>query len=239
MSDMSSSMAELYQTQLEASRYFGGMLFANTKKIDRLVIDAAHHALAEHADFVQSIAAARDPQGIASAQITYFSRRPDSVFGYQKELMRIFSEMQNDIGRSIQEYAGKVGGRMTRQVSTPINAVPQHTVEAARNSAATLTSVWESAFRDAASLANGNLAAAQSAFKDTENATVNKVRKTVQAASDHSAETAHHTAAYRTNTRPAADVHSANGRGNNRASSVNQTKAHHAKKTKLAATKRG
>src|SRR5256885_1747749 len=99
-------IVDMYQTQLEASRQFGDALFSGTEKIDRVIIEATHRAFTEQLKFAQALAATRDPSGMANLQSSF---RPDNAVNYQKEILRIFAEMQNNIGRSVQEYVQQLG----------------------------------------------------------------------------------------------------------------------------------
>src|SRR5688500_12757399 len=103
-------IVDLYQSQLEASRQVANALFSGTEKLDRVVMETTHKAFDDQLKYVQALTATRDPQSFANAQNTFFPR-PENAVNCQKEIMRIFAEMQNDIGRSMQSYVEQVSGK--------------------------------------------------------------------------------------------------------------------------------
>ena len=58
-------IVDMYQTQLEASRRLADVMFSGTQRIDQVMIDTAHRAVTEQLNFVQAVAAARDPRSVA------------------------------------------------------------------------------------------------------------------------------------------------------------------------------
>ena len=177
-------IVDMYQTQLEASRRFADVVFSGTEKIDRVVIEATHRAFTEQLNFAQAVASARDPKGVANLQSTFFSRRPESAVSYQKEIMRIFAEIQNEIGRSMQDYAEKFGTNVANNATAPLKAVQEQTNDTVFNPMTGMFSVWESAFKEVASLANRNMAEARSGYESAANAATTATQAAGRAASD-------------------------------------------------------
>lgn len=165
MPNVFNPIANIYQTQLEASRQLADAIFAGTGKFDHVVIDATHRAVSDQLRFVQSLAAVRDPQGVANAQTSYFSLRPDRAMEYQREMVRIFSEMQNDIGKSMRQYLEQWSGNVAAGAAETTDAAQEQAGEAF-NPMTSMFSVWESAFREMASLTNKNVEAARSGFEN-------------------------------------------------------------------------
>jgi hypothetical protein len=162
-------IVDMYQTQLEASRQFADAMFSGTEKIDRVIIDATHRAVSDQLRFAQALAAARDPKGLASLQPSLLNR-PESAVNYQKELMRVFAEMQNDLGKSVQQYVEQLTTRTANNATKPLETVQEHTKDAMFNPMTGMFSVWESAFKEVAALANKNMVAARSTFENAANA---------------------------------------------------------------------
>ncbi|WP_324105033.1 phasin family protein [Noviherbaspirillum sp.] len=163
MQNVFSPLVTMYQTQLEASRRFADAIFSGTEKIDRVVIGASHRAFNEQLNFVQAIAAARDPRSVSNTfQSGFFTRNPDEAMNYQKEIMRIFAEMQNEIGHSLQDYLEKVGSHATSTATGPIEAAQEQANDTVFNPMTSMFSVWESAFKEVADLAKKNMMAARS-----------------------------------------------------------------------------
>lgn len=171
MQNVLSPMMNLYQNQLEASRRFADAVFSGAEKIDRVMIGATRHAVAEQLNFVQAIAAVRDPRSVGAAlQSTFMSRNPEDTVNYQRELMHIFTELQNDIGRSMQDYIERFGSnaasstmRMSERAS---ETVQNQANDAVFNPMTSMFSVWESAFKDVAALAKRNMSNVRSSVDD-------------------------------------------------------------------------
>lgn len=168
MPNVFTPIANMYQTQLEASRQFTDAIFAGTEKIDQVVIDATHRAVSDQLRFVQSLAAVRDPQGVANAQTSFFSQRPDRAMEYQRELMRIFSEMQSDIGKSMRQCLEQWSTSVASGAAESVETAQEKTSEAF-NPVTSMFSMWESAFREVASLTSKNVEAARSGFENAAN----------------------------------------------------------------------
>jgi hypothetical protein len=165
MQNVLSPMVNMYQTQLEASRRFADAIFAGTEKIDRVVIGATHRAFNEQLRFVQALSSIRDPRNVGSTlQTSLFSRNPDDAVNYQKEIMRIFAEMQNEIGRSMQDYIEQLGTNAATSATAPLEAAQGQANDAVFNPMTSMFSVWESAFKEVAELAKKNMVAARSAI---------------------------------------------------------------------------
>lgn len=188
MPSVSNPIVDMYQMQLEASRRLADVVFSGTEKIDRVVIEATHRAFTDQLNFAHAIASARDPKGVANLQASFFSRRPDNAVNYQKEIMRVFAEIQNEIGRSVQDYIEQFGSNVASNATAPLKAVQEQANESVFNPVTGMFSVWESAFREVASLANKNMAAARSSFENVANSTVSATadlaQQTTTAASD-------------------------------------------------------
>lgn len=167
MQNVLSPMLNMYQNQLEASRKFADAVLSGAEKIDRVMIGATRHAVTEQLNFAQTIAGARDPRSVGSAlQSTFMSRNPEDAVNYQRELMRIFSEIQSDIGRSVQDYIENIGSNAATSAVRPVEAAQQQANDAVFNPMTSMFSVWESAFKDVAAMAKKNMSTARSTMDD-------------------------------------------------------------------------
>jgi hypothetical protein len=161
---------DMCQTQLEASRRLADVVFAGTERIDRVVMDAAHRAVTEQLNFAQAVVATRDPGGIADLQSTFMSRRPDSAMNYQRELIRVFAEIQSEVGKSMQYYIEQVGSSLTLSAATSTRAAQEHASDATFNPMTGMFSVWEKAFREASTMATRNMEAARASLENVSSA---------------------------------------------------------------------
>jgi hypothetical protein len=173
MQTVLSPLVNVYQTQLEASRQFADAIFSGTEKMDRVVLDAIHRIFNQQLTLVQTMASARDPQSAASMlQSKLLSRGPDDTMNYQKEVMRIFAEMQNDISRSLQDYIERLGTNAAAGGALRLETAQKQASDAMYNPVTSVFSVWESAFKEAAALAKKNMAGTRSAIEDATNRTL-------------------------------------------------------------------
>lgn len=188
MQTVLSPLVGVFQTQLEASRRFADAIFAGTEKLDRVMIDATHHAFNRQLNLAQSMVTLRDPQSAATAlQSNFLSRSPDDAMNYQKEVMRIFAEMQNDIGKSLHEYVEQLGtnaATAATNTAMPMDAVRGHANDAVYNPVVSMFSVWESAFKEVAELAKKNMVAAHSQVEEAASRTMDTAARFTTTASD-------------------------------------------------------
>lgn len=168
MQPVLSPFVTMYRTQIEASRRFADALFSGAEKMDRVLIEATHHAFTRQLNFAEAITSVRDPQSAANTlQSNLLSRTPDEALNYQKEIMRICAEMQNEIGRSLHDYIDQLSaGAASTQSITPMQAMQAKTRDAMFNPVSSMFSVWESAFKEATALTKKNMSAAQTTMED-------------------------------------------------------------------------
>jgi hypothetical protein len=185
MQTVLSPLVNVYQTQLEASRRFADAVFSGTEKIDRVMLDAIHRVFNQQMTFMQAMTSARDPQSAATMlQSKLLSRSPDDTMNYQKDLMRIFAEMQNDISKSLQDYIEQLGSNAANGAALPMGAPSQQANDAVYNPVTSVFSVWESAFKEAAALARKNMAGARTAIEDASRSAAENAASMAGAAGD-------------------------------------------------------
>jgi len=177
MQNMPSSIINMYQNQLEASRQLADAIFSGTEKIDRVVIDATHRAFTEQLQYAQALAGSRDQLSLTN--LPSLLPKPETAVNYQKEILQVFTEMQSDIGRSIQQYVEQMSSTAAAGAARGTETA-QRSADGALNPMSGMMSVWESAFKEVTALANRNMQAARSSF---ENATGAATAATQAAAS--------------------------------------------------------
>lgn len=161
-------LVTVYQTQLEASRRFAEAIFAGTEKIDRVMIGATQRAFNEQLNFVEAMTTARDPRSVGSAlQSGFMIRNPDDAVNYQKEIVRIIAEMQNEIGKGMRDYMDQLRTQTASSTDAATAGVQAQAGNATANPVTSMFSVWEAAFREVADLAKKNMTAARSAAEGT------------------------------------------------------------------------
>lgn len=158
-------MANLYQSQLQASRRVADAVFNGTEKLDRLVLEATHRVVNDQLAMAQAVASGQNPAdaGLASSVM---QRNSGEVVNYQSEIIRVVAEMQNEIGKSMQEYIEQVGTQAAsaqQQAGKASGASAGATSQSAYNPMTTLFSFWGTAFKEATALAARNMEAARTA----------------------------------------------------------------------------
>jgi hypothetical protein len=182
MQNLSNPLVTMYQAQLEASRQFAEAFFSGTEKIDRVVIGATRRAFDDQMHLAEAMTMARDPRSAGTTlQSSFFSRNPDTAMSTQKEIMRIIAEMQNEIGKSLQGYIEQLRTNAAASATGPLVAARARTDDNLFNPMNSMFSVWESAFKEVATLARKNMSAGRAAVEDS----VGAMQKTVDAASMH------------------------------------------------------
>ncbi|HZW11602.1 MAG TPA: phasin family protein [Noviherbaspirillum sp.] len=171
MQNVFNPMINMYQNQLEASRRFADAVLSGAEKIDQVMIGATRHAVAEQMNLAQAIASARDPRSVGNAlQSTFMSRNPEDTVNYQREIVRVFTEVQSEIGRSVQEYIERLGtsaaSSTMRMSERTAETAQEQANDAVFNPMTSMFSVWESAFKDVAALAKRNMVNARSSIDD-------------------------------------------------------------------------
>lgn len=162
MNNVMNPMADIYHSQLEASRRFAEVVFSGTERIDHVVIEATHRAFTNQLNLAHAAVSMRDPKELAGMQSNMLAHRPDSAMSFQKEMMRLLSEIQNEMGKSVKECMDKLGSTMTQTAGTPAKAPQDKVAEVMFNPLSGIFSMWETAMREVATLTNKNVAAATS-----------------------------------------------------------------------------
>lgn len=162
MQNLFSPFVSMYQNQLDASRKCAEAFFSGTGKIDRILIDATQRAFDEQLNFVQEITTAQDPRTLGNTvRSRLMARNSNDAVNYQKEIFQICAEMQNEIGRSMQNCVQQLGMPAAANATRPTDSIEQAN-DTSFNPMTSMFSVWESAFKDVAALAKKNMMAAGS-----------------------------------------------------------------------------
>lgn len=183
MQNATNPLLTMYQTQLEASRRFAEAVFSGTEKIDRVMRGATQRVFNEQLNLAQAITAARDPRTVGSTlQSSLLARNPDDAVSYQKEIVRIVAEMQNEISRSMQDYMEQIRNNATTSATRPLQAAQAQANDAVFNPMTSMFSVWESAFKEVAELAKKNMVAARGAVEQAAGRSAQQMTSYVDAA---------------------------------------------------------
>lgn len=236
MQSVFSPLAAIVQTQLDASRRFSEALFSGTEKIDRVFLDAGQRVFLRQIKFFQSMSSAHDPQSAATVmQESLLPHGPDEIVNCQKELMQAFVDIQNDIGRSLQEYIEQLsrnasaGSAATLSATSHSRSAPGIDYTGGQkiagdgflNPMTGMFSLWESALREVTLLAQKNMVAARTAMDEAASHAISEAGAAAMSAADtmneaagtmaHAAESGGHRRGY-ANEGDEARRHTAGGR---------------------------
>jgi len=138
----------LYNSQIEASQEVAEAMFQSVEKAEKLILDAAKKNFEEQLKFAQSLAAARDPQGVAALQNTFFGNSPERAMEYQKQILQIVMEANSAFGHAMETYM--------HGVKESANTAGAATAGGG-NPAAVMSSImpmWDAAFKEFTKSAN-------------------------------------------------------------------------------------
>lgn len=161
MSDLLTPLSDLLQTQLEVSRRISDAFFSGAGKLDHAMLDVTHQALDEQLRFAQAIGNTRDPQTFSNLQSTYWASKPDEVQIFQKKMVQIITEMQNELGRATQSYIEQMSVRGMRGMSPGVFATGDRAASAGMSPFDNMMSVWGNTMRGMSSMADQAISTAR------------------------------------------------------------------------------
>jgi hypothetical protein len=139
----SPSVFDAYRRQVASTRQMADAVFESADQLERLLMDSMRRSYTEQMDFLQALAAARDPQEAGMLYANYCSHMPDQLLRAHQELLRIASVAQVELGRVVERHI--------------------HTLAAGGNGAAAqadgepmaaMRSFWDQRFKEAAAAAD-------------------------------------------------------------------------------------
>jgi phasin family protein len=149
MQTMTNPLLDSYQHQIDASRHIAEVVFDGADRMEHLMLDTTRKAFDEKLKFYQALAAVRDPQGVAALQSAFFSHAPENMLKVQQELMKIFTQTQEEISQTMRHYNNGLNGNGAHDPTTSSLDVTHRT-----NSALTsMFSMWDKAFKDTVNMA--------------------------------------------------------------------------------------
>ena len=109
MNEIANPALDFFQEQLRASRALSAALFESAGKFERLTNDTLRHSFEEECRYLESLYAARDPEGVSAAHQTHLPALQAQVMDYCGDLARIATATNAALSRLAQDYAGKAG----------------------------------------------------------------------------------------------------------------------------------
>lgn len=189
----SNPVVNMVQQQLDASMQLAHVLFSGTEKIDRAVLDATHHVVDDQFKFARAVSNLQDSTRLEDLKSTLV-QRPEHSMQCQQQIMSAFAEMQAEFAKSIQFYMERLNETASAQVGGAAHSqAGNRTTDGGMfNPVTNMMAVWESAFRQASSLANRNLLVARNTIENVASAASETASHTAHAAREMEIEESEH-----------------------------------------------
>jgi phasin family protein len=101
---MQNPLQDLYQAQLEATRKVANIVLSSAEKMDHLSLGVAKDSMNDQIKYVEALGAVRDPNGVQTIQSAFSKQSPEVMLNYYRELFKVFSESNTEIGRIAENY---------------------------------------------------------------------------------------------------------------------------------------
>jgi phasin family protein len=174
MQPITNPVIDSYQQQIDASRHIAEVVFDGADRMEHLILDTTRKAFDERMKFCQALAAARDPQGVAALQSTFFSHTPEQMAKVQQELMKIVTDAQTQITKTMNQYKVGLNGNGASIPAASTSVASSHSYGAINS----MLSMWDKAFKDTVAMATGSIASVLSPAEKSSTGT-DVVRKPV------------------------------------------------------------
>ncbi|MEO6351841.1 MAG: phasin family protein [Burkholderiaceae bacterium] len=177
MQNPESAITDSYNNQLHATRQLAECVLTCTEEIDQVVLSAAHALFNEQIQFAQALLTSRDMKQIALLQSSFLSHTPDYVAKCQKDILQICQEMQNKLGKTMEQYFEHTSNVPLMPISMMPLTMPGKKGNGDLMGPMTdMFNVWSSTFKEASTLATHNLETARNTFEKV-NSTIVEEKK--------------------------------------------------------------
>jgi hypothetical protein len=148
---MQNPMQDLYQAQLEATRKVANIVLSSAEKMDHLSLSVAKDSMNDQIKYVEALGAVRDP--------------PDAMLNYYRELFKVFSESNTEIGRVAESYLEdmKAAAMKTANGATRNMGVAASVGETAPAAEAGILGLWNAGYKQLSKMTEQYLQAANNA----------------------------------------------------------------------------
>jgi phasin family protein len=146
---MQNPMQDLYQAQLEATRKVANIVLSSAEKMDHLSLNVAKDSMNDQIKYVEALGAVRDPNGVQTIQSAFSKQTPDAMLNYYRELFKVFSESNTEIGRVAESYLEdmKAAAMKTANGATRNMGVAASVGESAPAAEAGILGLWNAGYK--------------------------------------------------------------------------------------------
>ncbi|NMM29297.1 MAG: phasin family protein [Glaciimonas sp.] len=186
MQNPENALSNSYKNQLHATQQLSEAVLTCTEKIDQVVLNTTHALFNEQMQLVQALATSRDMNQIALLQSSFLSHTPDYISKSQKEMLQICQEMQNKVGKVMEQYFEHVSNaQLMPKPMMPMPALGSKGNSDLIRPMTDLFNVWSAAFKEASTLATHNIEVARTNFEKVNDTITEEKKAAIKSAAAH------------------------------------------------------
>jgi phasin family protein len=163
---MQNPIQDLHQAQLEATRQVANIVLSSAQKMDHLTLSTAKDSMNDQIKYAEALGAVRDPSGVKAVHSAFSKQTPDAMLNYYRELFKVFSESNAEIGKIAESYledmklaAIKTANGATRNMDMAAS------VSEAAPAGADILGLWNAGYKQLSKMTEQYLKAANAAGK--------------------------------------------------------------------------
>ena len=186
MQNPENALSGSYKNQLHATQQLAETVLVCAGKIDQVVMSTAHALFNEQIQLAQALLTSRDINQIALLQSSFLSHTPDYISKSQKEMLQICQEMQNKVGKTIEQYFEHASN--AQLMPMPMMSMPM--LGSKRNDdlirpMSDLFNVWSMALKETSTLATHNIEVARTNFEKVNDTIMEEKKAATKFAAAH------------------------------------------------------
>ncbi|MGV8892313.1 MAG: phasin family protein [Burkholderiaceae bacterium] len=174
------------KNQLLVTQQLSEAVLACTGKIDQVVLNTAQALFNEQMQLAKALLTSRDMSQCTLLQSSFLSHTPDYISKSQKEILQICQEMQNNVGKTMEQYFEHASNAQLM----PIPMLPIPIPGSKDNSdlmrpMTDLFNVWSTALKEASTLATHNIDIARTNFEKVNDTIMEEKKVAIKSAAAH------------------------------------------------------
>lgn len=181
MQNTENVMLDSCKNQLLVTQQLAETVLACTGKIDQVVLNTTHALFDEQMQFAHALLSSNDIRQIASLQSSFLSHVPDYNSNFQKEMLQICQEAQNDVGKTMEQYFEHAGQAPLIPLPIPGGKGNGDLIRPMTD----LFNVWSSALKEASTLATHNIDVARTNFEKVNDTIMEEKKAATKSAAAH------------------------------------------------------
>lgn len=186
MHNSENSMLDSCKNQLHATQQLAETVLTCTGKIDHVILNTVHALFNEQMQLAQALLTSRDMNQIALLQSSFLSHTPDYISKSQKEMLQIYQEMQNNVGKTIEQYFEHASN--AQLMPLPMLSIPMPGSKGNGDLIRPMTdlfNVWSTALKEASTLATHNIEVARTNTEKVNDTITDEKKAATKSAAAH------------------------------------------------------